>query len=921
MHLRCLTVWLGCVLLACAAWGAELKLTVLDASSGKPIAHARVVMRANGGYPAGGGWATGEDGQCLIRTKSGDTYVSLLVRHEGHVTTTVTWDSHSRAAVEIPPAQVVKLAPSKPISGHVLDPDGQPVLDAKVYLEYWPDTNDVKEQPAIAPRLPDEMVMTDEEGLWVYSGAPADALDKLSIRVEHPDFISNKGLPAQKPQALLDGTVSIKLDRGTDVTGQVVTSDGKPVAGATISTEQFSYVSNDYGIKVTTDPQGHFALPHMATGSLPITVIAHGFSPELITANVKKGLEPLAIKLSPGRPARGRVVDPSGKPIAGVYLHMDTWRSLSSIPWNAATSRDGRFEMADAPIDSFTLQVSKEGYQYKRATVRPADPETIIRLSPIVRVKGVVSDAATGKPLQRFNVIPGVALWTYRPPFFEFERPREFKNADGHYELELQHSSDAVAGYVRIEADGYTPFVSPALKESGTVDAKLLPGQDFTGTVHGPDGAAIADATVVCVMPGAQVNISDAREVQRGDCPKTKTDAAGRFRFGPQVGPFDLLILADAGYTLTPVAAGKTDLQIALSPWSAVEGVYKPTGKASARPLFASVNSGHDWHDHAAPLYLWMYHAAAADEQGLYRIDRLPHFDGNVVCLRIDGRLSEMDESRSLPVSLSPGKTLHLDITPDKAASLTGRVAPAAGQEALPGARASIFLHLASDTPAAQRATTIAQAMKNLAPEYSAHLAPDGSFTVPAIPPGRYEYTVGLYAGDEYATVSGSCEIAQEKIGATVDLGTLSYLRASAFAPGRPLPDLLGTTLDEKPIRAADLKGKYIVLAIWNSYFGSDDELAAMEKLGDAFAANDKVVLVSLNSDVSNCGMTGLPIRPATPKSQTWLAGYLSTRDSVLHMLRPSGKGILIAGPDGKILATGVDPAEAADRLKELLKP
>ena len=162
----------------------------------------------------------------------------------------------------------------------------------------------------------------------------------------------------------------------------------------------------------------------------------------------------------------------------------------------------------------------------------------------------------------------------------------------------------------------------------------------------------------------------------------------------------------------------------------------------------------------------------------------------------------------------------------------------------------------------------------------------------------------------------------QDRIGKTVDLGVIGYTRRVEAKPGQALPETLGAAMpDGKPIRAAELAGKYVVVAIWDSFGRADADLPQLGKLGESFGKSDKVALVSLNEDAQT-SHTAVSLRPAT-LGRGWLTGYLREQDAVARatLLGPKYPGLVIAGPDGKIIAADVKSSELADRLKALVKP
>ena len=65
---------------------------------------------------------------------------------------------------------------------------------------------------------------------------------------------------------------------------------------------------------------------------------------------MNENTKPLDISLGKGHPLAGRVVDPHGKPIAGVAVSLETWRNVPYMGgFTQRTDDDGRFVWNTAP--------------------------------------------------------------------------------------------------------------------------------------------------------------------------------------------------------------------------------------------------------------------------------------------------------------------------------------------------------------------------------------------------------------------------------------------------------------------------------------------------------------------------------------------------------------------------------------------
>ena len=133
-------------------------------------------------------------------------------------------------------------------------------------------------------------------------------------------------------------------------------------------------------------------------------------------------MEAPVIRLGKASTLRVRVVDRAGKPVAGAYLQVGTWRGHDSLlrvgaqtevpwrsTWNAQTDAAGRFTWTSAPSDAMLFHIFKDGYlRMEPVSLTASDQEQVVTLDPGLVISGSVTDAVTGKPVPRFRVIQGL---------------------------------------------------------------------------------------------------------------------------------------------------------------------------------------------------------------------------------------------------------------------------------------------------------------------------------------------------------------------------------------------------------------------------------------------------------------------------------------------------------------------------------
>ncbi len=200
-----------------------------------------------------------------------------------------------------------------------------------------------------------------------------------------------------------------------EITGRVV-SDRRPVVGATVAALPYE---SRYAIALretrnepapaalstaTTTSDGHFKLVvPMAAPAFMVRVTFGGLAGRTVEGLFEKSdAEDLGeVSLSRGETVTGRVVDPSGKPVAGAFVR------LGRDEVTTVTGKDGLFRFDDLQGRSGglvfqgagpTLSVQAAGFEVQAAAARFSGPPVTVRLKPsAARMSGVLKDPG-GKP-------------------------------------------------------------------------------------------------------------------------------------------------------------------------------------------------------------------------------------------------------------------------------------------------------------------------------------------------------------------------------------------------------------------------------------------------------------------------------------------------------------------------------------------
>jgi hypothetical protein len=84
------------------------------------------------------------------------------------------------------------------------------------------------------------------------------------------------------------------------------------------------------------------------------------------------------------------------------------WNGHSSLDWTTKTDALGRFTWDSAPGEPVLLTMTRPGYTMVGQREFQADKgEKNVTMYPPLRVRGNVTDARTGQPIERFTVVHG----------------------------------------------------------------------------------------------------------------------------------------------------------------------------------------------------------------------------------------------------------------------------------------------------------------------------------------------------------------------------------------------------------------------------------------------------------------------------------------------------------------------------------
>jgi len=822
----------------------------------------------------------------------------------------ITWHAFSQTSRPAPSSLANLPAPASipTIGGIVRNEAGQPLENVQVHLQW---RTSIASKTGGPPQLTfvTRDVRTDRNGQWTYSSSLlADASDTI-IRLERTGYGADENA-APIRGTLTNQTAEFVLTRGIRVSGTVVNQSGEAIPQAEVSTIQDRFVVNDFGKTVKVDDHGHFIFPPTTAAWVALTITAPGYAPDLQRLEVTEAMSPVKIILAPGKTIRARIVDPNGKPVANAWYRMIDWRNLQSLHIRGQTDGNGRIVVRDAPDDAIEFMIDKDGYQTLIATSLVAGAaETTLTMPVQPTVRGTVADADTGQPIARFQLFCGRTFEIGSPPFYDFSQPKVFTN--GTYEFAVDSQNEAAAYYLRVEADGYAPSVTPPFQSSSTFNLKLHRSQDLRGRVIGADGKSTAKAKVILALPQTDLELMDNRLSPARTEISVQADSNGEFRFKPQTGPYQLLALCDSGYAIQAFdKQPPAPTVLTIQPWAKLDANYLSANPArQSSRINVSFSPSQPYSDNFVE-YGFQYLATSAG--GRLKLDKVPAFGGNLVQLGIfSGLAGGTDEW--IPMRLIPGQTASPDL---RGATVVGNLSSPGNQTPI---RTSFVILKGMIDPPARNWPTDWSTEKRLPPP-TYRFYGSSRFQITGVQPGRYYYSATFGEKPLFFRAARVLEIHADQINETVDLGKLACMPVPPIKVGEPVPDVLGHTLDEAAIARRDFAGRFVLVVLWNSdpRF-SKTPLPLLSDLSKQFAGDSRVALVALNLDAINSEVG--PIRPGAISFPGWINGYVSPWDpSLRYRFDSRSPPVFIIGPDGNLAARDVPPAEMDAKLQRLVR-
>ena len=436
------------------------------------------------------------------------------------------------------------LGASAVVRGRVVTPAGEPIPGARAVLVPRGEHGTTRQTSPVV------RAVSDADGVFTLTGLPSG---EAALAVAATGRASASRAPVEIPEG--GGTVELDdvvLEPEARLEGRVVGPDGEGIANAGVGLfqprsqrlpEEMQAV-RALDEPLSTDADGAFRARRLqADVPVHVLVSAEGYRQSQPVDLVPPLEEPVTIRLDPETSAAGVVVDPAGRPVAGVRVEATT-RSGQATQTSSGpgTDEEGRFSIRSIAPGSVSFEASGRGYVTREPVIVEIAPGTSpdsIRIEVVEggRVVGRVVGPGGG-PVEDARV---VASW-HDSSGFGMEGNQVEVAADGSFEVrELPERTVSLLA----EAPGYVVArrdVDVVAGSVPSVELVLQRGLEVSGQVVDASGRPLAAAQVT-LTAAAFTAPSGARERRPTRPIEGQTDADGRFRLsGAPPGDFELVV-------------------------------------------------------------------------------------------------------------------------------------------------------------------------------------------------------------------------------------------------------------------------------------------------------------------------------------------------------------------------------------------
>lgn len=473
--------------------GAVLEGVVVD-GKGRPLSGAAVwAQKSAGAGMSPIGDVPRDPGVREVRTKSDGRFtlddltpgeaVDLSVRLAGYLA-----GSQPRLAVPHEGLVRVVLELAARVSGRVVDEASEPVGGATVSVQAV--------GGGLAGLVAGRLGTSDAEGRFQVDDL---GVGKRTVTAEAAGFLDSEPRVIELVNGQEIADLELVLTRGAALEGVVTLPGGVPATGAQVAlgggNAEIAGVVFIGASGTPTDGDGHYRIEGVKEGPQSVEAELPGYRRAAKDLEVHGGTNRLDFQLGEGFTISGRVIDPSGRPVADVALQLTSNGALPLPAGNEVSGTDGGFRFGGLSGGRFGLSASKAGYAGARQEVQVTDA-SIDNVEITLTPGGVIAGKVVGLEFRDISNLEVTAISRSPSPELGFPR-RGQVDFEGKYRVEGVPAGEwqlrgTVAGSGRSAQKNVT------LPEAGgLVEADLEFGGGLTLSGHiTRAGKPVADARV-----------------------------------------------------------------------------------------------------------------------------------------------------------------------------------------------------------------------------------------------------------------------------------------------------------------------------------------------------------------------------------------------------------------------------------------
>jgi uncharacterized GH25 family protein len=650
--------------------GSILEVLVLDEETTRPVPNIKVVVSTIIESSA----VTGADGVARF-LGVGVNYANMYVDAPGY--SQIRTEFNINGVPDQVQREIIYAKPGSPVSGVVIDPNGNPVAGAKVLATTI--SNDYT-------FLRDgDSAETDVEGKFMISAVPPGG---YRLYAAHPKFRAALSEAFDVEEKIPSSGHSIQLQMGGSLSGRVVDQDDKPVSftRVTLYYEQLTMDSTEYwdykksSREVFCDEKGTFSFDGVAPGKIELRASAEETTETVLKVSLaeNESKTDILLLLDPGEQISGRVVSDKGEPIEGAEIYASKKTEPSKEEEFVPDAIYPRSVIATADTNGEFILRGLEPGEYFLSAAMPytTDKANTYReeIAPGSEMKTYVS-GSTGVTLVMKKL--DVASIRGNVVFEEGGVPSSFAVRVGTNEKYVKDNSSFLiegviveyAYSISIDGDEFLPTQKLlTMKPNEELDLgtiKVKRGRTIEGQVVNARNSPIA---------GAQINFypttyEDMAEYKAGDwmpgySSKTaRSDQDGRFVIEGASSKTEFKISATHPHKGTSkeetIAAGTTKASVTLTmrDGGILTGVVSRDGKP-CRANITLLSASDVPEDPSTMTYI---PSSISGGDGVYRMERIPEGKYEVEFYRYTEEFASMSPLLKKTVTIKDGETVTLD--------------------------------------------------------------------------------------------------------------------------------------------------------------------------------------------------------------------------------------------------------------------